>query len=672
MTLLTDLPAEIIHNVLAHVAPEDLAVVPKVCRTLSHAVRDNSTLFKAVYLNHLDEPPSDVAVTVQWEQLLKDYVRLRVVCQRPRVNDKREELPFVYDTVTTLLANSATGDERASDAATYPRSRNADILASIFADETSQAAFLCRSSIYERARAETIYKRGSSGNMRGNNHANRPRSPRRENTNNLSSNSGITNTHEGEEEEEDPRKKNRMRSAKLHCLYGKPIQFAHPEAHRTRYSQMRPFACSRVYDLRQYTPQTQWGPFMGGGATSEGDGSGDATLKVDWEMVEAIMLVLGANLKKFGLEMYPIYRNYWATPFAGAWPNSYMGLAKSIKRAVERDADGNERVPCENCSRPISVPPAFTSKPDDGESNAEGIDADGDRRTSRYSDDPYGINGTWLRVVCFLDYNDFFAYNFAMEPHDLPPEVPRPAIDTGEATRLILMKIGVTEIEEPGPDDSQDMPVVHFRGISRSLDDSWDDNANSDLAGTVRMTKEGEVRWTTVSIFAGVERWKSESVQIGGVRSARGVLGNWFDRDYDPRGPVGPTAFWKISDQIAASNAEQRAMLNDFLPMTEIEMDADYEPLSEDDDEDDEDEEDEDDRQSREDDEAIGGSGSEEERTDGHNDAGGEGGDDTDEEMTEADRAQLAAYLATQPELEIIEADDIDTHGTQLFWRSRE
>jgi len=113
-------------------------------------------------------------------------------------------------------------------------------------------------------------------------------------------------------------------------------------------------------------------------------------------------------------------------------------------------------------------------------------------------------------------------------------------------------------------------------------------------------------------------------------------------------------------------------MLNDFLPMTEIEMDADYEPLSEDDDEDDEDEEDEDDRQSREDDEAIGGSGSEEERTDGHNDAGGEGGDDTDEEMTEADRAQLAAYLATQPELEIIEADDIDTHGTQLFWRSRE
>lgn len=48
--------------------------------------------------------------------------------------------------------------------------------------------------------------------------------------------------------------------------------------------------------------------------------------------------------------------------------------------------------------------------------------------------------------------------------------------------------------------------------------------------GTVGLTKEGEVRWTSVSIFHGHERWKSESVQIGGPRSARGVIGNWFDR----------------------------------------------------------------------------------------------------------------------------------------------
>ncbi len=48
--------------------------------------------------------------------------------------------------------------------------------------------------------------------------------------------------------------------------------------------------------------------------------------------------------------------------------------------------------------------------------------------------------------------------------------------------------------------------------------------------GTVRLTSEGEVRWTTFSIFGGVERWRSESVQVGGVKSAKGVLGHWFDK----------------------------------------------------------------------------------------------------------------------------------------------
>lgn len=79
------------------------------------------------------------------------------------------------------------------------------------------------------------------------------------------------------------------------------------------------------------------------------------------------------------------------------------------------------------------------------------------------------------------------------------------------------------------------------------------------------MTPEGEVRWTTYSIFGGQERWKSEGIQLGGLRSARGVVGNWFDRDYDPHGPCGPTAFWKVSDR-GPDNDENRILLQDFLP----------------------------------------------------------------------------------------------------------
>ena len=167
------------------------------------------------------------------------------------------------------------------------------------------------------------------------------------------------------------------------------------------------------------------------------------------------------------------------------------------------------------------------------------------------------------QIVCFLDYNDFWAYNFPLG--DLvPPDRPRPGLSVGEATRLIVMRSYVTAIEPPGPEDGQALPVVHFKGTSRSLDESWDGNAHSDLRGmlppfvlgrlhvvegvssrcleltvvpfkgTVRLTKEGEVRWTTFSIFHGEERWRSEGIQIGGVRSARGVMGNWFDRYFYP------------------------------------------------------------------------------------------------------------------------------------------
>lgn len=186
---------------------------------------------------------------------------------------------------------------------------------------------------------------------------------------------------------------------------------------------MSPYACSKVYDLRQYTQNTKWGPFMD-----------DTTDRVDWEKVEAILIVIGANLRKLGLIKFPVCRNFWDKPFAGTWPLSYK--PNTIPREPE----------------PLEL------------------------------QDPYGITGTWLRVVCFLDYTDFFAYNFTTD-NQTTPHIPRAPIDVGEATRLILMKLRVTRIEPPGPDDGQELPVVHFEGISRSLDDSYDENANSDLRG---------------------------------------------------------------------------------------------------------------------------------------------------------------------------------------------
>lgn len=86
------------------------------------------------------------------------------------------------------------------------------------------------------------------------------------------------------------------------------------------------------------------------------------------------------------------------------------------------------------------------------------------------------------QIVCFLDYNDFFSFNFPTAEF-VPQDTPRPYLNVGEAVRLISMHLEVVSIEPPGPEDGQELPVVHLKGITRSLDDSWDDNANSETRG---------------------------------------------------------------------------------------------------------------------------------------------------------------------------------------------
>lgn len=86
MPLVTELPLEIIHNVLRFLGPEDLASVPRTCKRLNCAIRGNSTLFKGVYLAHFDTPSAQCHVN--WESALKDLVRLQIVCRRHDVESK--------------------------------------------------------------------------------------------------------------------------------------------------------------------------------------------------------------------------------------------------------------------------------------------------------------------------------------------------------------------------------------------------------------------------------------------------------------------------------------------------------------------------------------------------------------------------------------------------------
>ncbi|KAI4106236.1 MAG: hypothetical protein LQ345_007194 [Seirophora villosa] len=293
----------------------------------------------------------------------------------------------------------------------------------------------------------------------------------------------------------------RQLSAELHCLYGVPIQHLPRSSigshhHNLRVSKgvkLHPYARSQVYDLRQHQSSSFWGPFKC-----------DGSQNVDWEKVESLMVILAYNIQRFadrysvhGLALIPP----WDKPFIGVTPSGLSTTSPEIER-------------------PIPLPLECR--------------------------DPYDVTGVWMRVVCFLDYRELFTFNFS-EDQPLVTQR-RPPLEAEEAIRFIVIKLHATGIEEPGENDGKGLPVVHFQGVSASALPPVDPNANSSIRGTVRLTPQGEVRWTTFSVFHGEERWRSEGIQIGGRRCARGIIGFWFDKDFDPYGPAGPTAFWKVSD----------------------------------------------------------------------------------------------------------------------------
>jgi hypothetical protein len=125
------------------------------------------------------------------------------------------------------------------------------------------------------------------------------------------------------------------KSAHLHCLYSKPIL----NVGRLRSTRTYPYACSKVYDLREYTDRSGWGPFMN-----------DGSFNVDWEKVEAILIVLGHNIGSRS-RMARIFGEIWNSPFSGSFSNSFM-----------------------------APPPRDI--------------------TSLEARDPYSVTGTWYRVRC--------------------------------------------------------------------------------------------------------------------------------------------------------------------------------------------------------------------------------------------------------------------------------
>ncbi|PNS18742.1 hypothetical protein CAC42_5281 [Sphaceloma murrayae] len=638
MSRLLDCSHEVLHNILTLVEPADLSSLSLACRSLDTYIAGNVLLHKELYLQRWDPPrtPKDVS----YPEALHAIVSLEKTLSSSSLPSKQARLSEVAPTVLSLLSVHSA--------------RNTAFLTKHFESQSNIDALIARSSLYVHA---------------------------------------GTRSQTAAESYQD-----RQTAAKLHVYYGMPVDHAPPiacpyyhAANRPGYGNVRsPYhilyprsqaaalngygdadaaagaeegdvsgthaphflrssvavtvpanniARAKVYDLREYTAASLWGPFKG-----------DGSQEVDWEKMEAIMVLLGYNLREFAVKTRGL-GGLWYGPWEGVAPDSFhepdWGEGEDSITGISRLAARGEVLG----HRP--------STPDKDDFRSEEERQNDRRQRELDAADPYGVSGTWMRVVCFLDYNDLYAFNFT-RPMDRQDS---PGIDTREAIRLIKLKLKVTRIKYPsaaerddsdsssdfddvnaaydaGPSTPHDTPVrdssdtkshpyghyptVYFTGTSRSLHASWDPNANSRIRGTVRMTAHGDVRWTTWSIFHGEERWRSEGVQVGGPKSGRGVLGNWFDKDFDAQGPAGPTAFWKVSGfEIAdeGQDGEERG-IGGML------FDWGAEGDSEDDDDDDDEEEEEDEDEVG----AEGGGGEGQGEGDGGN--GEEGGEDAGDDSS--------------------------------------
>ncbi|KAJ7693683.1 hypothetical protein B0H17DRAFT_1199789 [Mycena rosella] len=183
-----------------------------------------------------------------------------------------------------------------------------------------------------------------------------------------------------------------------------------------------------------------------------------------------------------------------------------------------------------------------------------------------------GVEGTWQRYVCFMDYRDLFAFNVSIVPmRSLDPisqeyiyqfsnahDGPRaPAFfddrDFREATRLIELTLHLIPRHklrirfpsgEPPPHTNPDYPPLYFAGSSRGAS-----GQEATVQGFVFMGQDYVPRWRFTSIHDDEPQWSSEGAQVGHVASAMGVVGAWSAFHHGEGDPAGPFWLWKVSHE---------------------------------------------------------------------------------------------------------------------------
>ncbi len=282
MLHLLSLPHEVLHHVITEADPQDLAALSRCCQMLNGYIKHNRLLFKELYLDNYDFPPQEPNDAEPcWEIELPKLVSFEKLLTSRNRELKKSQFSTVAGVVSDILNMSSVPGQK---------SRNIELLGRLFSDEQNKEIFLCSSALF--ARQCKCYSRRF-----------------------ISTEAGSLIRAEERERKAASTELERQLSAKLHCLYGCSID--HPD------DPIHPAARAKVYDLRQYTDHTFWGPFLN-------DGSGH----VDWEKMEAIMVVLQYNVRR-NKDDDGLGDDCWRKPFVGSMPKSFVQPAPTISLSME-------------------------------------------------------------------------------------------------------------------------------------------------------------------------------------------------------------------------------------------------------------------------------------------------------------------------------------------------
>ncbi|KAF8316088.1 hypothetical protein DL93DRAFT_2056716, partial [Clavulina sp. PMI_390] len=110
-----------------------------------------------------------------------------------------------------------------------------------------------------------------------------------------------------------------------------------------------------------------------------------------------------------------------------------------------------------------------------------------------------------------------------------------------EAVHVLPVTLRISRIHDKSScvPEFPNRPMLSIKGET-----SYNGAQVNQIAGTVRMTHDGTIRWEFV-LIDGRARWSSIGVQIGEAGSARGVVGVWTGETHQYDDPCGTFTFYR-------------------------------------------------------------------------------------------------------------------------------